>query len=299
MVTVVQNAQVLLLAAVLLAACLAKLAVRAPAEADHVHGVPLPAGARQATVLRNSRSAGVGLGVMEGVLGLALLVTSHVSVRIATAVGFAVATWAVSELRAHRPDAGCGCFGGLSTKPVGRRTVARAMLLTAAAVASLWAPYAGLDVLRFDQARVGLALVLAVELALFAALSPELATLFGRHARPRTSCARRRSPLAETYATLRDSRAWARHENAVTSAVPVDVWREGCWRFLVFPGRRGEQALEIVFAVSTAERDREVRAAVVDAGVELGAGAGTGADHDVPRAGDDPETRTSLASAAL
>ncbi|MGI5166265.1 MauE/DoxX family redox-associated membrane protein [Spirillospora sp. CA-253888] len=263
MVTVVQNTQVLLLATVLLAACLAKLAVRGvPAEADHVHGVPLPAGARRASALQRSRGAGVGLGVVEGLLGLGLLVTTHISVRIATAVGFAVATWAVSELRTHRPDAGCGCFGGLSAKPVGRRTVARAMLFTAAAMASLWAPDAGLEVLRTGHELV--VLVLAAELAVFAALSPELPALLGRHARPRTPCAWRRSPLAETYATLRDSRAWARHENAITSAVPVDVWREGCWRFLVFPASRGDGAVEVVFAVSTAERDREVRSAVVE-----------------------------------
>ncbi|MFC9972054.1 MauE/DoxX family redox-associated membrane protein [Spirillospora sp. NPDC127200] len=286
MVTVVQNTQVLLLATVLLAACLAKLAVRgAPAEADHVHGVPLPAGARRATVLRHSRRASVGLGLVEGMLGLALLLTTHISVRIATAVGFAVATWAVSELRAHRPDAGCGCFGGLSANPVGRRTVARAMLFTAAAMASLWAPHAGLEVLRMGPALVGPVLVL--ELAVFAALSPELPALFGRHARPRTPCAWRRSPLAETYATLRDSQAWARHENAVTSAVPVDVWREGCWRFLVFPARRGDRAVEVVFAVSMAERDREVRSAVVETG------------HGVPGDGAAPAPLTPLASAAL
>jgi len=174
MVTVFQNTQVLLLATVLLAACLAKLTIRerAAGAPDHVHGVPVPAGLARVSALRRSRGLNVGLGLGEGVLGLALLVTSHLSVRLATTIAFAAATWVVGELRVRRPDAGCGCFGGLSGKRVGRRSVLRAVLFTAAAVASLGAPLAGLQVLRDVQVQVGL--VLAVELALFAALSPEL-----------------------------------------------------------------------------------------------------------------------------
>ncbi|WP_067450870.1 MauE/DoxX family redox-associated membrane protein [Actinomadura macra] len=269
MVTSIQNTQVLLLAAVLLAACLAKLTVRehvadAP---DHVHGVPVPAGLARLTALRRSRGLNVGLGLGEGVLGLAMLVTSHLSVRLATTVAFAAATWVVGELRVHRPDAGCGCFGGLSGKRVGMRSVLRAVLFTAAAVASLGAPLAGFQVLRDVQAQVGL--LLLMELALFAALSPELSVLLergglpGGRGRPAMPCARRRSPLAETYATLYKSRVWLSYENVVTSAVPLDVWREGCWRFVSFPARLGERDMEIVFAVSTAERDRTVRAALV------------------------------------
>ncbi|MER7541949.1 MauE/DoxX family redox-associated membrane protein [Actinomadura sp.] len=264
MVTAFQNSQVLLLAAVLLAACAAKLTVREPAaEApDHVHGVPVPAGLARLTAVRRNRGMTVGLAAGEGLLGLALLVTSHLSVRLATTVAFAAATWVVGELRVRRPDAGCGCFGGLSGKKVGRRSVLRAVLFTGAAVASLGAPLAGLDVLRDVQSQVGL--VLAVELALFAALSPELAELVERRRAPaEPPCERRRSPLAETYATLHESAEWAAYENAVASAVPLDVWREGCRRFVVFAARVDDRDVEIVFAVSTAGQDRDVRAAVV------------------------------------
>src|SRR5437868_1676496 len=150
MVTSIQNTQVLLLAAVLLVACLAKLTVRERAlEApDHVHGVPVPAGLARLTALRRSRGLNVGLGLGEGVLGLALLVNPHLSIRLATTVAFAAATWVVGELRVHRPDAGCGCFGGLSGKRVGVRSVLRAVLFTAAAIVSLGAPLDGLQVLR-------------------------------------------------------------------------------------------------------------------------------------------------------
>jgi hypothetical protein len=73
MVTAFQNTQVLLLAAVLLAAGLAKLTVREqPAEApDHVHGVPVPAALARLSALRESRGMTVGLGIGEGLLGLA------------------------------------------------------------------------------------------------------------------------------------------------------------------------------------------------------------------------------------
>ncbi|MFI0486382.1 MauE/DoxX family redox-associated membrane protein [Actinomadura sp. 9N215] len=275
MVTAFQNTQVLLLAAVLLAACLAKLTVRETAvDGSHqVHGVPVPAGLARLTALRGSRGMTVGLGVGEGVLGLALLVTSHLSVRLATTVAFAAATWVVGELRVRRPDAGCGCFGGLSARKVERRSVLRAVLFTAAAVASLGAPLAGLDVLRDVQSPIGL--VFALELALFAALSPELSALLDRCGLPHCPgraampCERRRSPIEETYATLYDSPAWVENENLVASAVPLDVWREGCWRFVVFPARMEGRDVEIVFAVSTAERDRTVRSALVEPDADL------------------------------
>jgi hypothetical protein len=288
----IQNTQVLLLATVLLAACLAKLLVLPPASAaaEHVHGVPVPERLRRATALRQSRRISVGLGLTEGTLALALLVTSHMSVRVATTVAFAAATWVVGELRVHRPDAGCGCFGGLSAERVRRRSVLRAMLFTAAAVLSLGAPHAGVEVLREVPAQV--ALVFAIELALFAALSPELALiarrrgLLGRR-RPATPCERRRSPLAETYSRLYGSAAWTAAENSVTSAVPVDVWREGCWRFVVFPARVDGRDTEIVFAVSTAERGRTVRAAPVpppaEPGFDLDADPGPEPDRMVDR----------------
>ncbi|WP_026405216.1 MauE/DoxX family redox-associated membrane protein [Actinomadura rifamycini] len=274
MVTAAQDAQVLLLAAVLLAAGAAKLVFREPVPAapDHVHGVPVPAGAARVTALRHGRRVSVCLGLGEGVLGLALLLSSHVAVRLATTAVFAAATWVVGELRVRRPDAGCGCFGGLSGKRVGRRSVARAVLLTAVAVAALGAPHTGLDALRGGHVLVGT--VFAVELALFAALSPELAAVPVRRlpgARPATPCERRRSPLAETYATLRGSAEWAAHEDAVTSAVPLDVWREGCWRFLAYPARLDGRDVRLVFAVSTAERDRVVRPARVQAERRLSA----------------------------
>ncbi|POM26141.1 hypothetical protein BTM25_05290 [Actinomadura rubteroloni] len=269
MVTAFQNTQVLLLSFVLLAACLAKLAVRHPEPAhDHVHGVPLPGWLPQATRL-DSRPFAVAVALVEGSLGIALLVTSQFSVRLVTALAFAVATWTVSELRVRRPDAGCGCFGGLSVKHVDRRTVARALLFTLAAVAALGAPRAGFAWLHDAHATVGLVL-LAVEVALFGLISPEVATLWEKRAawrirREDEPCDRRHSPLAETMRTLRASAAWSAHEDALVSAVPLDVWREGCWRFLAYRAVSDGRPAELVFAVSTAARGRRVRVALVPA----------------------------------
>ncbi|WP_175250053.1 hypothetical protein [Actinomadura sp. J1-007] len=49
----------------------------------------------------------------------------------------------------------------------------------------------------------------------------------------------------------------------LASAVPLDVWREGCWRFVVYPARVDGRPMEAVFAVSTAARDREVKAVLL------------------------------------
>lgn len=265
MADVIQETQTVLLATVLMTACVAKLLVREPVHGPltEVHGVPVPVELRWTAALRHSRPLTLALGAAEGGLGVALLITSHLSVRVAATLSFAAATWVVVELRNRRPDAGCGCFGGLSSKRVGRRSVARAALLTGAAIVSLGGTESGLHLLRADPGPV--CLVAVLELALFAALSPELGSLLRMRHRAPVPCERRRSPLTESYATLRASDPWREHRRLLTDSEPLDVWREGCWRLVVFPARLDDQDVEIVFAVSTGERHRTVRVAVVEA----------------------------------
>jgi hypothetical protein len=43
------------------------------------------------------------------------------------------------------------------------------------------------------------------------------------------------------------------------------VWREGCWRFVVYRGTRAGGGVDIVFAVYLQSRRPAVRAAVLDA----------------------------------
>jgi methylamine utilization protein MauE len=264
MTQLLMDVQVVVLAVVLGLASIAKLTLREPVaeRPAEVHGVPVPPEPRRVLALRQSRTAMFAAALGEGALAVALLVSSHVSVRVVVTLAFIAGTWTVNELRTLQPEAGCGCFGKLSNRRIGSRNVARAALLAGLAVVSLGAGGAGIEVLGADPGPV--CLLLGLELAIIAALSPEVAEL-RRGKPPAPPCERRPSPLAESYAALHSSDAWRRHQALLTGQTPLDVWREACWRFLVFPARLDDQAVELVFAVSTQERDRTVRVTVMEA----------------------------------
>jgi hypothetical protein len=106
---------------------------------------------------------------------------------------------------------------------------------------------------------------LLCEAAVLVALSPESGVLMARW-RATVPCEMRQSPLAQTLAILRANRAWREHASMLRSTEPVEVWRELCWRFLVFAATSGGQEKELVFAVSMAgSRRPEVRVALVHA----------------------------------
>jgi hypothetical protein len=50
----------------------------------------------------------------------------------------------------------------------------------------------------------------------------------------------------------------------VAAAAPADVWREGCWRFVVCPGVARDRRVDIVFAVYLQARRPPIRVAVLD-----------------------------------
>jgi hypothetical protein len=216
------------------------------------------------------RPVAMFVGAAELCLGVGLLVTAGrigrggpaSVVRLTVAVLFVVATCALIELRNSRPELGCGCFGELSTTPVSIRAVARSALLAFAALSTVdLGPMRGLRPGGLTASMVG---VLAAELVLLAVLSPELAEILVRlgYSEP---CELRTLPAERTLAALRKSSQWRRHAGVITADLPVDVWRELCWRYLVFPGRYGDRAAEIVFAVYLKPRRPPVRAALVDA----------------------------------
>jgi hypothetical protein len=254
MLEVLRETQLSLLAGVLIAAGLSKLLLRGPEP---------PTDARALDLLRHHRGLNVGVAMLESGLGIALLVTPHPSVRVATSIWFTATTWIVGELRAHRPEAGCGCFGGLSSTPVGIRPVVRSVLLTGAAFATVGVPVPGTEVLRMSLGWRGV--TLAVELAVLAALSPEIGALLTRR-RPHVPCELRTSPLWKTYATLHASGAWQKYTPLITRSEPVQVWRELCWRFLVYAGRSDGQDVEVVFAVSLEEaRHPSIQTVILEA----------------------------------
>lgn len=210
--------------------------------------------------------------VVELTLGLALIATAGrpgagapaTIVRAGTALFFLVAIGTLYEVRQHRPEAGCGCFGDLSDTPIGLRTIARACLLCLAAAVSIGAP--GLTMPGSTRAAGFFICVLGLELILIAVLSPEVAEIGVRlgYSEP---CELRRLPVTRTLAALRTSSQWRRHAPQITSDGPADIWREGCWRFVVFQGVAHGRPADIVFAVYLQPRRPPIRVAVVDTGL--------------------------------
>jgi hypothetical protein len=271
MFTALREVQIPLLAVLLLGGCAAK-AWRA------LHSRSATAGmdATGLVPLDLRRPAVVMLFMVEALLGLGLIGTAgrlgdgapHLAatiVRTAAALFFLIAVGALNELRQRRPDAGCGCFGELSDTPIGLRTIARSGVLCASAVATI-----GLPPLRMPsssaEAEMCLA-VLAVELALIAFLSPELGDILVRlgYTEP---CELQRIPVERTLSVLRASSPWRRYAGQVSTAEPADVWREGCWRFVVYPGIVSGRRVDIVFAVYLQARSPAIRVAVLDAATD-------------------------------
>jgi hypothetical protein len=178
------------------------------------------------------------------------------------AILFIVAACALIELRNTRPDVGCGCFGELSTAPVSVRTMARSALLALAALSTV--ALRPLPPPRPGMFTAGILGILAAELVVIAALSPELGEGLVRlgYSEP---CELRRLPVERSLAALRKSSQWRKHAGVITADVPVDVWRELCWRYVVFPGRYGDRSAEVVFAIYLKPRRPAIRTAFVDA----------------------------------
>src|ERR1700734_3944141 len=268
MFTALREVQLPVLAVMLLGGCAAKagraLQSRSAAAGMDATGlVPLPL-RRPAVVTLFTAEALLGLGLIGtvGRLGDTTPRLPATIVRTATALFFLVAVGALNELRQRRPDAGCGCFGEFSDTPIGLRTITRSGVLCAAAVATI-----GLPPLRMPsssaEAELCLA-VLAVELVLIAFLSPELGNILVRlgYTEP---CELQRIPVGRTMSVLRASSPWHRYASQVCSAEPVDVWREGCWRFVVYPGIVSGRRVDIVFAVYLQARRPAIRVAGLDA----------------------------------
>ena len=265
MLSAIRAVQIPLLAAMLLGGCGAKTfrGLRA-------HEMRAALGPTALFPLRLRRPIAICLCAAEFALGIALILTAGrygaglpaALVRVATTLLFLIAVGALVELRERRPGAGCGCFGELSVTPVGARTIARSVLLAVAAVATI-----GQAPLRMPISgsaavlRIGL---LAAEFLLIAALSPEIGEAMSRlgYSEP---CEVRRVSVERTLSSLTGSAQWRRYGGTVVSAAPADIWREGCWRYVLYPGEVDGRRTDVVFAVYLRTRSPQVRAAVLDA----------------------------------
>jgi len=264
MLGAIREVQIPLLAAMLLGGCGAK-ALRVLRARDMAVGL----GPTALFPLRLHRPVAVSLCVTEMALGIGLVLTSTrfagspvaAVIRAGTALLFLIAVGSLVELRERRPDAGCGCFGELSSTPVGMRTIVRCAVLALAALSTIGQP--GLHMPTSGSAagqRLG---ILAAELLLIAALSPEIGEAMVRlgYSEP---CEVRRLSVHRTLSSLTGSTVWRRHVRLITSAAPSDIWREGCWRYVVYPGEAEGRDLDLVFAVYLRARRPQIRAAVMD-----------------------------------
>jgi hypothetical protein len=254
--------QVPLVAVVLLGACAAKMS-----RVLRARSVLVVLDATSLFPPRLRRPATMALCFTELSLGVAILVTAGrdahqwaVLARLATGLFFLLATCALVELRQFRPDLGCGCFGDLSSRPPGLRSVLRAGLLAAAALASI---HSGELTLPPAGRRAALDLgILVAEFLLVAALSPEAGEVLVRlgYTEP---CELRAAVAHRALTALHRSRAWRRHLGLITQDEPADLWRELCWWYLVYPGRDGAGDCDVVFAVEVRPRRPAIHAAVV------------------------------------
>jgi hypothetical protein len=259
-----REAQVLLLAVLLLGGCAAKVrrVIRARSIARETGPTALfPVRLRRpvAIVVCGSEfGLGVGLLVTAGAFGAG---APALAVRWLTVVLFGTAIGALHVLRTRRPAAGCGCFGDLSDTPVNWRTLTRTALLCGAAVAALSAP--ALHKPASAQQAIVVLGVLVVEVSVLVALSPEFAEIMVRlgHNEP---CEVRRLPVARSLTALRASSQWRQYHRNLITKEPADIWREGCWRFAVFPGMLAGRHVEVVFAVYLKPRRPQVRVGVFD-----------------------------------
>jgi hypothetical protein len=206
---------------------------------------------------------------VEGGLGLGLIVTAGrigagsvaTCVRLGSCLFFLIATSALVELRATRPDLGCGCFGDFSTAPVSWRTLARSSLFALAGLATIDLRPIGPP---GSAGMAGLLLaILFAELLLLGGLSPEIGEGLIRlgYSEP---CELREVPSERTLGALHRSRQWRRHRPLLISSTAADVWRELCWRYVVYPASYEGRPADVVFAVFLQQRRPVVYAAVVD-----------------------------------
>jgi len=262
-VNALREVQIPLLAAMLLGACAAKLA-----QVLKAGGLSAAFGPTVLFPVSMRKSAAIGICIVELTLGLSLIVTAGgfggnvaaTVVRMATCLFFIVATCALVELRAIRPDLGCGCFGELSTAPVNLRTMARSALLAVAAALTVSLAPIGVPHASAYPELLG---ILAGELLIIGALSPEIAEGLVRlgYSEP---CELQIVPSGRTLAALHRSRQWRRHSRLITSTSPADVWRELCWRYVVYPASYDNRPADVVFAVFLTYHRPAIRAALVD-----------------------------------
>ncbi|GAB3742019.1 MauE/DoxX family redox-associated membrane protein [Nocardiopsis nanhaiensis] len=250
----VREVQLPLLAALLLLGAAAKAS---PQAAGTGAAVLLPERLRRPVTLATC--------LLEAALAVALLTATGLlgeAARVLTALFFAGSVGVLLVARHRDPEAGCGCFGGLSRAPIGWRTLARASLLAVAAAVTVGLAPAGWEVAAAPTPVHGA--VIVAQLLLLALLSPELREVLAR-AGTREPCALREVSQSRTLRRLRRSEVWRTNAKVMLRTEPEETWRHGCWRFLRYDGLRHGSRVDVVYAVRIGgPRRTGVRAVLLD-----------------------------------
>jgi hypothetical protein len=271
-----REVQAPVLAAMLLGACAAKVS-----RVVRTRTLDAGLGPTELFPLPLRRPAAIVVCAVEFSTGIAMVVTAPAAARngtgamdgaaadgalIAATAFFFVALCALIELRARRTDVGCGCFGDLSRRPVGIRSIARSSLLAVAAVASIGGP--GLHLPPPGPGAAALLAIVCAEFLVIALLSPEVGEALVRlgYSEP---CELRRIPARRTLAALHRSSHWRRQARVITSQAPADIWRELCWRYVAYPARLDGADAYVVFAVQMKQRRPVIQSAVVPRETEV------------------------------
>ncbi len=264
MLALLGDVQIPLLAAMLLGGCASKLARALRGDSISADLAPTAL-----FPLRLRGWASAALCAIELLFGLGLILTSGrlldgpaaELIRLGTGLLFVIATCALIEVRSIRPSAGCGCFGEFSTAPITGRTLARSALLAVAALGIIELP--PIDLPRTPAGAVLLLGLFTAEVVVFGTLSPEVRGLLVRIGYS-TQCERRLQSTDQTLARLQRSTQWRRHSDLIAGQQPADVWRELCWRYIVFPSTYAGRDADLVFAVYLEHRRPMVRSVLVD-----------------------------------
>jgi hypothetical protein len=264
MLALLGEAQIPLLAALLLGGCATKAL-----KVVRTRTVSAGLGPTALFPLRLRTPVAVIMCAVEFCLGVGLLATSsHFGegtpaglIRLSTGLLFLVATFALIELRSVRPDVGCGCFGDFSQAPVTGRTITRSALLAAAALTTV--KLGPIMLPRWPDQGVALLLALVAEVVVLGFISPEIHDFLVQigYSAP---CELRVVNPEQSLAALHRSAQWRRHSALLTSHEPADVWRELCWRYFSFPSQYAGKDAELVFAVRLEHRRPAVLSALVD-----------------------------------
>jgi hypothetical protein len=202
---------------------------------------------------------------VEAVIAVALLLPPSWAIEAIAAVALSVGfTGFLIYSKVVVPEASCGC-AGKSAKPVGRRAIARALLLLATAALATTASTGW-------WAAGPAVLVLVVEAAVFVMLSAELDRYWllpirrfrTRLSHPYAGTASSTAPLVATQRRVLLSPAYRAVDGMLRSDIH-DYWDDEDWRYVSYTARYDGRRATAVFAVPHRDSTPDsIRVAVVD-----------------------------------